>query len=47
MKRIVYSIYVDIPAPEHYGKSKNKSDTVEKATVTVNAFKEHYNRLIE
>jgi len=47
MKRIVYSIYVDIPAPEHYGKSKNKSDTVEKATVTVNAFKEHYNKLIE
>ncbi len=47
MKRIIYSIYVNIPAPEHFGKSKNKTDTVEKATETVNAFKEHYTRLIE
>tara|TARA_B110001454_G_scaffold219044_1_gene249495 strand:- start:2683 stop:3543 length:861 start_codon:yes stop_codon:yes gene_type:complete len=46
MKRIVYSIYVDIPAPEHFGTSKNKNDTVEKATETVNAFKEHEARLI-
>jgi hypothetical protein len=46
MKRIVYSIYVDIPAAEHFGKSKNRNDTTEKAKVTVNAFKEHYDRLI-
>ena len=46
MKRIVYSIYVDIPAPEHFGKSKNRNDSVKKAKVTVNAFKEHYDRLI-
>ena len=47
MKRIIYSIYVDIPAPEHFGKSKNRNDTVEKATITVDAFKKHYNRLVE
>ena len=47
MQRIIYSIYVDIPVAEHFGKSKNKTDTVEKATETVNAFKEHYTRLIE
>jgi len=47
MQRIIYSIYVNIPAPEHFGKSKNKTDTVEKAIETVNAFKEHYNRLIK
>ena len=46
MKRIIYSIYVDIPIAEHYGKSKNKNDSVEKASVTVNAFKEHYDRLV-
>jgi len=46
MKRIIYSIYVDIPAAEHYGKSKNKNDSVEKAVVTVDAFKEHYDRLV-
>ena len=48
MKRIIYSIYVDIPAPEHYGTtSKSKFDTVEKAEITVDAFKEHYDRLKE
>ena len=47
MKRIIYSIYVDIHAKEHYGKSKNRNDTVEKATITVDAFKKHYNRLVE
>jgi len=46
MKRIIYSIYVDIPIAEHYGKSKNRNDSVEKASVTVNAFKEHYDRLV-
>ena len=47
MQRIIYSIYVDIPATEHYGKSKNKNDTIKKATITVDAFKKHYNRLVE
>jgi len=47
MKRIVYSIYVDIPAPEHFGKSKNRNDTIEKANATVDAFKKHYNRLVK
>ena len=46
MKRIIYSIYVDIPIAEHYGESKNRNDSVEKASVTVNAFKEHYDRLV-
>ena len=47
MKRIVYSIYVDIPAVEHFGiTSKNKNDTVKKAKETVNAFKVHEDRLI-
>jgi len=48
MKRIIYSIYVDIPAAEHYGTtSKSKHDTTEKAEITVDAFKEHYDRLIQ
>ena len=46
MKRIIYSIYVDIPIAEHYGESKNRNDSVEKASITVNAFKEHYDRLV-
>ena len=48
MKRIIYSIYVDIPAAEHYGTtSKSKHDTTEKAEITVDAFKQHYDRLIQ
>ena len=47
MKRIVYSIYVDIPATQHFGNSKNKNDTVTKAKETVNAFKVHYNKLVD
>jgi len=27
MQRIVYSVYVDVPAEEHYGQSKLKYDT--------------------
>jgi len=45
MKRVIYSLYVDIPAEEHYGDSKIKCDTTEKANVTVNAFKKHYGNL--
>ena len=50
MKRIVYTIYVDIPATEHFGNSKytspNKNDSIEKATETVDAFQGHYLSLI-
>ena len=45
--RVIYSLYVDVPAEEHYGDSKNKHDTKEKANVTVNAFKEHYQKLVD
>ena len=47
MKKVIYSLYVDVPAKEHFGDSKNKHDTVDKANVTINAFKNHYDRLIE
>jgi len=47
MKRVIYSLYVDVPAKEHFGDSKNKHDTVDKANVTINAFKNHYDKLIE
>ena len=47
MKRVIYSLYVDVPAEEHYGDSKIKYDTTEKASVTVNAFKKHYQKLID
>ena len=45
MQRVIYSLYVDIPAEEHYGNSTIKFDTTEKASVTVNAFKKHYDKL--
>ena len=47
MKRVIYSLYVDVPAKEHYGDSKNWRDTPEKANITVDAFKKHYDRLVE
>ena len=47
MSRVIYSLYVDIPAEEHYGNSKIKYDTVNKASKTVNAFKTHYKKLID
>ena len=47
MKRVIYSLYVDVPASEHYGDSKNWQDTPRKAAITVDAFKEHYDRLVE
>ena len=46
MKRVIYSLYVDVPAKEHFGDSKNKHDTVDKAAITVNAFKKHYDKLV-
>tara|TARA_B100000073_G_C23677449_1_gene551150 strand:- start:277 stop:1125 length:849 start_codon:yes stop_codon:yes gene_type:complete len=46
MKRIMYSVYVDVPSKEHYGESKLKYDTTEKADITVNAFKKHYGQLV-
>ena len=47
MKRVIYSLYVDVAAKEHYGESKQKSDTIAKAKITVNAFKKHYKKLVE
>ena len=46
MQTVIYSLYIDIPAEEHYGDSKIKFDTPEKANVTINAFKEHWGNLI-
>ena len=47
MNKVIYSLYVDVPADEHYGKSKNQHDTADKASITVNAFKKHYKKLID
>jgi len=47
MKRVIYSLYVDVPSKEHFGDSKNKHDTIDKANITINAFKNHYDRLID
>ena len=45
--KVIYSVYIDVPAEEHYGQSKQKSDTVAKAQITVKAFKKHYKSLID
>ena len=45
--KVIYSLYVDVPAKEHYGQSKQECDTVAKAKITVNAFKKHYKRLVD
>ena len=45
--KVIYSVYVDVPSEEHYGESKQRNDTTEKADITVNAFKKHYNKLVE
>ena len=47
MKRVIFSLYVDVPEKEHYGPSKFKHDTIDKALQTRNAFKEHYNKLVQ
>jgi len=47
MNKVIYSLYVNVPAKEHYGKSKNQHDTADKASITVNAFKKHYKKLID
>jgi hypothetical protein len=46
-KRVVYSLYIDVPVKEHFGKSNFKYDTLDKALITTNAFKEHYQKLID
>ena len=46
MQRVIYSVYVDVPSEEHYGQSKQRNDTTEKADITVNAFKKHYDKLV-
>ena len=45
MNRVIYSLYINLPATEHYG-SKIKYDTVEKADITVKAFEKHYSKLL-
>jgi|SRR6056300_171139 len=45
--KVIYSVYVDVPSKEHYGQSKQRNDTTEKANITVNAFKKHYTKLVE
>ena len=45
--KVIYSVYVDVPSEEHYGQSKQRNDTTEKADITVNAFKKHYTKLVE
>tara|TARA_Y100000004_G_scaffold185713_1_gene236275 strand:+ start:2925 stop:3773 length:849 start_codon:yes stop_codon:yes gene_type:complete len=47
MKRVIYSLYIDVPAKEHFGDSKNRHDSIDKANVTINAFKSHYDKLIK
>ena len=47
MNKVIYSLYVNVSADEHYGKSKNQHDTADKASITVNAFKKHYKKLID
>ena len=45
--KVIYSVYVDVPSKEHYGQSKQRNDTTEKADITVNAFKKHYTKIVE
>ena len=47
MKRVIFSLYVDVPEKEHYGPSKFKHDTIDKALKTRHAFKEHYDKLVQ
>ena len=47
MNRVIYSLYIDVPEKEHFGNSSFKGDTAARGLKTRNAFKEHYQRLIE
>ena len=47
MKRVIYSVYVNVPPKEHFGNSRNQHDTVDKANITINAFEKHYDKLVE
>tara|TARA_Y100001972_G_scaffold129260_2_gene195809 strand:+ start:2106 stop:2954 length:849 start_codon:yes stop_codon:yes gene_type:complete len=47
MKRVIYSLYVNVPPKEHFGNSKNQHDTIDKANITINAFEKHYDKLVE
>ena len=46
MNRVIYSLYIDVPEKEHFGNSSFKGDTAARGLKTRNAFKEHYQRLI-
>ena len=47
MNRVIYSLYIDVPEKEHFGNSSFKGDTAARGLKTRDAFKEHYQRLIE
>ena len=47
MSKVIYSLYVNVTADEHYGKSKNQHDTADKDSNTDNAFQKHYKKLID
>ena len=47
MNRVIYSLYIDVPEKEHFGNSSFKGDTAARGLKTRNAFKEHYQRLID
>ena len=51
IKRVIYSIYVDIPAKEHFGKLEparfGTYNKITKAHKVRTAFIQHYKKLIE
>ena len=49
MKRVVYSIYIDVPEKEHYATNFDFeiNQNKERAEITRQGFKTHYNRLKE
>ena len=47
MNRAIFSLYIDVPEKEHYGKSNFKGDSIDKGLKTRNAFKNNYQKLID
>ena len=49
MKRVVYSIYIDVPEKEHYATNFDFeiNQNKERAEITRQGFKTHYDRLIQ
>ena len=48
MKRVIYSIYIDIPEKEHYARSFNyeKQHNLDRSKLTRENFSKHRDRLI-